>query len=55
MSDHTPGGYHGKILRVDLSRGTAIAESLDELFYRKYLGGAGFINFTKTLSMEVGK
>jgi aldehyde:ferredoxin oxidoreductase len=36
-------GYNGKILRVNLSQGTTSTEALDELFCRKYLGGAGFI------------
>ncbi|MBI4180562.1 MAG: aldehyde ferredoxin oxidoreductase family protein, partial [Chloroflexi bacterium] len=38
-----PYGYNGKILRVNLSQGTISVEELDELFCRKYLGGAGFI------------
>jgi aldehyde:ferredoxin oxidoreductase len=33
-------GYHGKILRVDLSRGGTSTEPLEEPFLRKYLGGA---------------
>ncbi|MFC1952432.1 aldehyde ferredoxin oxidoreductase family protein, partial [Chloroflexota bacterium] len=38
-------GYNGKILRVDLSKGTTSAEEIDELFCRKYLGGAGFVSY----------
>ena len=38
-------GYNGQILRVDLSRGATSVEALDELFCRKYLGGAGFISY----------
>ena len=43
MSDHIPGGYTGKILRVDLSSGAVTTENIAEEFCRKYLGGAGFI------------
>ena len=38
-------GYNGKILRVDLSRGSISVEELDELFCRKYIGGAGFVTY----------
>ncbi|MDH4120129.1 MAG: aldehyde ferredoxin oxidoreductase family protein [Deltaproteobacteria bacterium] len=34
-------GYHGTILRVDLSRGEISTESPDEVVYRRYLGGGG--------------
>lgn len=37
--------YNGKILRVDLSRGSTSAEELDEFFCRKYIGGAGFVAY----------
>ena len=40
-----PYGYNGQILRVNLSRGTISVDTLDELFCRKYLGGAGFISY----------
>lgn len=43
MSETIPGGYNGKILRVDLSRGNFTVEKVDEAFCRKYIGGAGFI------------
>ncbi|MCP4403483.1 MAG: aldehyde ferredoxin oxidoreductase family protein [bacterium] len=33
-------GYSGKILHVDLSKGTFDVEEPDEIFYRKYVGGA---------------
>ena len=39
-------GFVGKILRVDLTRGTWETETLSESFYRKYPGGkalAGYI------------
>jgi len=38
-------GYNRQILRVDLSQGAISAEALDELFCRKYLGGAGFVTY----------
>jgi len=34
-------GYWGKILHVDLNRGTHAIEALDRAFYEKYLGGMG--------------
>ncbi len=45
MSNHIPGGYTGKILRIDLTSETVTTESIDEEFCRKYLGGAGFIAY----------
>jgi aldehyde:ferredoxin oxidoreductase len=38
-------GYNGKILRVNLSDGTISTDEPDELFYRRYLGGRGFISY----------
>ncbi len=40
-----PYGYNGKLLRVDLTRGTWEVEQPDELFYRRYWGGQGFANY----------
>jgi aldehyde:ferredoxin oxidoreductase len=40
-----PGGYNGKILRVNLSNGSITTESLDPLFCRRYIGGAGFVTY----------
>jgi aldehyde:ferredoxin oxidoreductase len=34
-------GYHGRYLRIDLSRGTSEARPLDESVLRRFLGGAG--------------
>jgi len=34
-------GYSGKILRVDLSKGTFDTHTFEDDFYRKYLGGGG--------------
>ncbi len=38
-------GYNGKILRVNLTRGNSSVELLDEIFCRRYLGGAGFVAY----------
>ena len=35
-----PNGYNGKILHVDLTKGTLEVEEPNEAFYRKYLGGS---------------
>jgi aldehyde:ferredoxin oxidoreductase len=45
MSGKAPLGYNGKILRVNLTDGTTTDEALDELFCRRYLGGAGFVYY----------
>ena len=36
------GGYWGKILRVDLSKGETSVENLSQSFIKKWVGGAGF-------------
>ena len=38
-------GYHGKILRVNLSSGEITTEALDPLFCRRFVGGAGFVAY----------
>lgn len=35
-----PYGYHGRILRVDLTTGTIEIERPDDAFYREYMGGS---------------
>jgi len=35
-----PNGYNGKILHVDLTKGSITVEEPEEAFYRKYLGGS---------------
>jgi len=45
MAEQSPGGYAGKILRVNLSDNTTSVEEIDEKFCRKYIGGAGFIAY----------
>jgi aldehyde:ferredoxin oxidoreductase len=43
MGHEIPGGYNGKILRVNLTREKMTIEQIDAQFCKKYLGGAGFI------------
>jgi len=43
--DGIPGGYNGKILRVNLSNTCLKVEDLEARFLRKYIGGAGFISY----------
>ncbi|MFX0058236.1 MAG: aldehyde ferredoxin oxidoreductase family protein [Candidatus Hodarchaeota archaeon] len=38
-------GYSGNILRIDLSNEKISIENPDDLFYRKYIGGEGFIAY----------
>ena len=45
MDENVPGGYNGKILRADLSRGRVKVENIDDAFCRKYLGGSGFVTY----------
>ncbi|MFC2038506.1 aldehyde ferredoxin oxidoreductase family protein [Chloroflexota bacterium] len=45
MATKMPGGYAGKILRINLSENKISTEELDEMFCRKYIGGAGFISY----------
>jgi len=45
MTKEITGGYNGKILRVNLSNKSATTESIDELFCRRYIGGAGFVTY----------
>jgi aldehyde:ferredoxin oxidoreductase len=45
MTKEVPGGYNGKILRVNLSSKSTSEETLDELFCRRYIGGTGFVAY----------
>jgi len=45
MTKEMPGGYNGRILRVNLTSKTAKAETIDEVICRRYIGGAGFITY----------
>ena len=49
-----PFGYVGKILRVDLSGGKISVEPLDDLFYRRYLGGEGFVAYFLLKELKPG-
>ena len=49
-----PGGYNGKILRVNLSIGSTVTEAITEQFCRKYLGGAGFIAYFLWKELKTG-
>lgn len=41
MRDGMPGGYGGRLLRVDLTRGTVAVEQLDPATLRRRVGGTG--------------
>ncbi len=41
MTATVAAGYVGKILRVDLSAGTACSKALDEATLKKWVGGVG--------------
>ncbi len=49
-----PGGYNGKILRVNLSRGAISVDEPDEDFYRRYIGGRGFISYFLLKELAAG-
>ena len=38
-------GFYGRILKIDLSSGKYITESVDEQIYKKYLGGKGLASY----------
>lgn len=47
-------GYTGKILRVDLSREKTSIESPDNIFYRRYIGGEGFVSYFLLKDLDPG-
>jgi aldehyde:ferredoxin oxidoreductase len=49
-----PHGYNGKILKVNLSSGKIIIEEPGDNFYRKYLGGEGFVGYYLLKEMPAG-
>ena len=49
-----PNGYQGKILRVDLTKGKTWVEEPDANFYRRYLGGWGFVAYYLLKEMDAG-
>jgi aldehyde:ferredoxin oxidoreductase len=54
MSEEVPGGYHGKLLRVDLSNKSTAVEPIDATLCRRYLGGAGFVGYYLWKEMKQG-
>lgn len=49
-----PHGYHGKVLRVDLTQRRVWTQEPDERFYRTYLGGEGFIGYYLLTEQRAG-
>ncbi|MBL7209081.1 MAG: aldehyde ferredoxin oxidoreductase family protein [Dehalococcoidia bacterium] len=47
-------GYNGKMLRVDLSRRAISVDEPEEGFYRRYLGGRGFISYYLLKELKAG-
>jgi aldehyde:ferredoxin oxidoreductase len=45
MEEKMPGGYWGKLLRINLSCNKISVEYLDPKFLRRYVGGSGFIAY----------
>jgi len=45
MTGELSGGYNGRILRVNLTNESTNIEAIQELFLRRYIGGAGFITY----------
>ena len=45
-------GYNGKILRVDLSNKEISVEKPDDNFYRRYMGGRGFVGYYLLRELE---
>ena len=49
-----PYGYNSKILRVNLTNGQMSIEEPDEDFYRRYMGGRGFIGYYLLKELQPG-
>ncbi len=47
-------GYTGKILRVDLTNEKIIIENPEEIFYRRYIGGEGFVAYFLLKELKAG-
>jgi aldehyde:ferredoxin oxidoreductase len=47
-------GYGGKILRINLSSGETSVEKPEDVFYRRYIGGRGFISYFLLKELERG-
>ncbi|TEB10326.1 aldehyde ferredoxin oxidoreductase family protein [Pelotomaculum propionicicum] len=54
MTAEVPGGYGGKILRINLSEMSTSVERKDDTFYRRYLGGSGFISYFLLKELKKG-
>ncbi len=54
MTTETPGGYCGKILRVNLSTLKTTVEEPEEIFYRRYFGGSGFTGYYLLKELKPG-
>ncbi|HEY91824.1 MAG TPA: aldehyde ferredoxin oxidoreductase family protein [Dehalococcoidia bacterium] len=54
MAEESPGGYTGKILRVDLSTGQTTVEEPDNKFYRQYFGGTALIGYYLLKELKPG-
>ena len=54
MENQIPGGYSGRVLRVDLSSERVTTERIDVSFCRKYLGGVGFIAYYLLTELKPG-
>ncbi len=52
MSEKKP--YHGKIIRVDLTKGEVKTEVLPENIYRKYMGGSALASYFLLTEMDKG-
>ena len=48
-------GYNGKILRVDLSRRAISVDEPSQDFYRRYIGGRGFISYFLLKELAAGE
>ena len=49
-----PNGYNGRVLRVNLSRGHVSTEAYDDVFYRRYVGGEGFVAYFLLKELKPG-
>ncbi len=49
-----PYGYHGRVLRVNLTERSIAVEEPGDLFYRRYVGGRGFIAYTLLQELAPG-
>jgi len=47
-------GYHGKILRVDLTKGAIGVEAPPERLYREWFGGAGLATYLLLKNLKPG-